>query len=185
MNQTISMPLSGTKQEAREELKRRLAEHLAQLPESTQALHRWMQRFELASLGLIAAAFIAAMYVSINWTAVPGIAIASAWFLFAASFSPAIILMGAHTLLVQADPPVVLPGKAQPFVTGRKAVWSGIGMIVTGLACATFWGLSIYFVPSFTPAMVEPLANILSAGVGILITLAVLRTLVEKATKSH
>ena len=185
MNQTISMPVSGAKQEAREELKRRLAEHVAQLPESTQAAHRWMQRFEAASLGLIAAAFIAAMYVSINWTAVPGIAIATAWFLFAASFSPAMTLMGLHTILVQANPPAVLPGKVEQFVSGRKAVWSGISLLVSGLACAAFWGLAVYFVPSFTVEMVEPLARILSTGIGILIGLTILVSLFQKLARLH
>ena len=185
MNQTISIPVSGAKQEAREELKRQLADHLAQLPESTQTLHRWMRRFEVASLGLIAAAFIAAMYVSINRTAVPGATIAIAWFLFAASFSPAMMLMGAHSILVKADPPVVLPGKVSQFATGRKAVWSGISLLVSGLACAAFWGLAAYFVPSFTVEMVEPLARIVSTGLGILIAFKILHSIYRQITKSQ
>jgi hypothetical protein len=185
MNQTISMPVSASKQEAREELKRRLAQHLAQLPESTQAVHRWLQRLEVASLGLIAAAFIAAMYVSINWTAVHGASIAIAWFLFAASFSPAMIFMGSHTVLLQADPPVVLPGKASQFATGPKAMGSGIALIASGLASAAFWGLAAYFVPSFTAEMVAPLARIVSTGLGILITLKILHSIYRQITKSH
>jgi len=185
MNQSASVQGFGTKKEAREQLKQRLAQYVEQQPESMQAFHRWMKRLELASMTLIAVAFIEAMVVSINWTAVSPTTIPIAWFFFAASVSPTMVLIGIHSIILLAFPPIVLPGKLQKFVTGRDAMWSGWGFILGGLALAAFWGLFAYSVWTLNLAILEPLIGILGVGMGVMIVIGMLLTTYQKIFKSR
>jgi len=126
--------------EAREHLKLQLAEYLAQQPKSTQSAHKSMKRLEVASLAIIAAAFIFALIVSIKWASVPVTAIPASWFLFVASVLPTLLLLGVHAILVKAFPTAVLPGKPNRFVTGDKAVRTGWFLILSSVVGAAIWG---------------------------------------------
>ncbi len=105
MNRVVLVPDSVA--ESKPNLKAQLAQHIEHLPESTQESDRWMKRLEVAGVGVIVAAFIAAMYVSIYWNSVPPMVIPLAWFFFVASVTPTIVLVGIHTLILGAFPPVV------------------------------------------------------------------------------
>ena len=133
---TTNVQEFATGKEAREHLKLQLAQYLEQQPESTQSLHRWMKRLEAASVGIIAAAFIVALYVSVAWKSVPPMVIPIAWFFFAASAAPAMVLVGLHAVILRAFPPIVWPGKPPKFVTGSGAVWTGSAFILLALVVA-------------------------------------------------
>jgi len=185
MNQTASVQGFGTKKEAREQLKQQLAQYVGQQPESTQVFHRWMTRLEMASLAVVAAVFVLAMYLSINWATVPTKTIPTAWFAFPVSFALTMVLVGLHAAILRAFPPVVLPGKVQKFVTGSGAMWAGLGSILTGLAVASFWGLFAYSVWTLNLAMLEPLIGILGVVMGVGIVISMLVTTFQKIFKSR
>ena len=203
MNQTATIQGVGTKKEAREQLKLQLAQYLEQQPASKQAFHRWMKALEVASLVSVTAVFILAMYVSINWTSVPGTAIATAWFAFPGSFSLTVLLLGLHTVILKAFPPVVglhtvalqasspikVPGKQSKFVTGRAAVGRGWGLVVLGVVVGAFWGLFAYSVWTLNMALLEPLIRILGTVMGVGIAISILfmmvYTVIQKISKSR
>jgi hypothetical protein len=176
---------SWTMRERRAEL----ATYLAQQPKSKQVFHKWMQVLEMAGLALIAGAFAVAMYVSINplpavgiyvWTAVPPAAIATAWLAFPVSTVPLMILIGAHTIILRADSPIILPGKSQRFVTGSKAVWAGVGQVVIALAVGAFWGTFAWAVWAGDMGLVATFIRILGTALGVLIPIAMVASMVQK-----
>ena len=185
MNQTTSINSSTTMKAAREQLKSQITHYIEQQPESSQVLHSWMKRLEAASLGLIAAAFIAAIYISINWASMPPNLIPVAWLFYVASATPAIVLVGLHAVILRAFPPIVLPGKVQKFVTGREALLPGWGLILIGLVFGAFWGLFAYSVWTFNMTMLEPLIRVLASVVGIGMAVAILYRMVQKILKSR
>ena len=183
MNQTANVQKFATEKEAKEHFKLQLAEYLGQQPESTQSLHKWMKRLEAAGVGIIVAAFIVAMYVSVAWRSVNPIVIPMAWFFFAASVAPVMIFLGLDAIILRAFPPVMWPGKLPKFVTGSGAVWTGWGFILLALVVAAFWGFFAYSVGTFNLATLEPLVKILSVAVGIGITIRILYTILQKTSK--
>jgi hypothetical protein len=176
--------IQGAVADSKPDLRAQLAEYLAHQPESTQNSHRWMKRLEMAGIGIIVAAFIAAMYVSINWKSVSPMVIPIAWFFFAASVTPTIVLVGIHTLILGAFPPIVLLGKKQKFVTGRAAAGNGWGLILGGVIGAAFWGLIAYAVGTFNVTMLEPLINILGVALSVVIAVAVLFSIYRNISRS-
>ncbi len=183
MNQTTNVQNFATQKEAKENLKLQLAQYLGQLPETTQSLHGWMKRLEMAGVGIIAAAFIVAMVVSIAWKSVNPITIPIAWFVFAASAAPAMIFVGLDAITLQAFPPVVWPGKLPKFVTGSRAVWTGWAFILLALVIAAFWGFFAYAVGTFNMVMLEPLIRILSGVVGVVMTVSILYAMFQKLSQ--
>jgi hypothetical protein len=167
MNKTASIQGLGAEKETKEQLKQKINQYVEQQPESTRTFHKWMKRLEVASLVLIAAAFIVALYVSITWKSVNPTMIAIAWFIFAASASPTLVLVGIHSIVLRAFPAVVLPGKNQKFSTGSGAVWAGWGSILSGLALATLWGLFTYSAWTSNMAMLGTLISILGVALGV------------------
>ncbi|HSF83065.1 MAG TPA: hypothetical protein VLA49_17645 [Anaerolineales bacterium] len=186
MNESVNVPDSATKKEAKEQTSRQLELYLERQSDSRRALHRWMTRLEVASLGIAAAALIMAVYVSIAWKSTPGNLIAVAWFVFIASGMPFIMLVGLHAIILRAFPPIGVPGLSlsQKFLTGAEAVWAGLGYIGLGLAIGAFWGLFAYAVGTVNLDLVETLVNILgvvlAAGIGI----GILSKLYRQVTKS-
>ena len=174
-----------TKKEAKELLKQQIDEYLAAQPESMQKFHKWMKGLDVAGVVLIAAAFILAMYLSINWKAVNPSLIPVAWFLFAISASPLMVLVGIHSLVLRAFPPVILPGKTQTFVTGNKAIWYGAGTILISLVVAAFWGMFAYATWTSNWAMLNPLIRILTSVMGIGITVSILLSIAQKVLKAR
>jgi len=185
MNQTASVQEVITEKGMREQLKQQLAQHVQEQPESTQSFHRWMKVLEAAGLVLIAAAFIAAMYISINWKNVQQIWIPIAWFLFAASAAPTSILIGIHSLILRASPPIVFPGIGKKLVTGRGALWAGWGYIAGGLALAAFWGFFAYATWTQNWALLTPLIGFLGVAMGVMIVVGMLLTTIQKLTQTR
>jgi hypothetical protein len=117
---TTNVQKFATDKEARAYLKAQLADYLAQAPESTRSAHMWMKRVDTAGLGIVIAAFGVALYGSFTWASVNPAMIPVAWFFFATCCSLMIVLTGLHAILIRAYPPVILPGKAQKFVSGSN-----------------------------------------------------------------
>jgi hypothetical protein len=184
MNPTAIVQKFGTKKEAREQLKLQLAHYLERQPESTRLLHKWMKCLDVASLGVIAAAFIVAMVLSIAWESINPLTIPVAWFVFAASPSLTMVLVGLHAMLLRAFPPIVLPGKTRKFITGRTAVWAGLGTVALGLVAGVFWGSFVYAVGTYNLTLIVPLANILGILMGIAIIFQLIHTTPGKISKS-
>jgi hypothetical protein len=186
MNSQVSV--QGPVVESKQDLKAQLAQYVAQQPESTLAFHKWMKCLEVAGAGIMAAAFIAAMYVSVAWKSVNPIVIPVAWFLFAASAAPAMIFVGLDAIILRAFPPVVLPGK-QKFVTGGGAVWTGWAFILLALVVAAFWGFFAYAVGTLNMALIAPLVTILGVlmgvGIAVSIVLSIFQKLIRDISRSR
>jgi len=185
MNPTANAQNAATTKGAGEGLKLHLTQHLEQQPESTQALHRWMKRLMVAGVGIIVAAFIAALFVSVAWKSVNPIMIPLAWFVFAASVAPAMVFLGLDAIILRAFPPVGLPGKLPRFTTGSRAVWTGWAFILGALLVAAFWGFFAYAVATFNMVMLEPLIRILAGVVGVGATISVLYSIYQRANRSR
>jgi hypothetical protein len=177
--------VQGRVAESRQALRAQLAQYVAQQPESTQASHKWMKRLEVAGAGIMAAAFIVAMYVFVAWKSVNPIVIPIAWFFFAASAAPAMIFLGLDAITLRAFPPAVWPGKQQKFRTGSGAVWAGWAFILIALVVAVFWGFFAYSVWTLNLAMLEPLIGILGVVMGVGIVISMLFTTFQKIFKSR
>ncbi len=202
MNSTVSIKEIGTKKEAKEQLKQQLAQYMAQQPESRQAFHRWMKDLEVASLGFVAALFILAMYVSINWTNVPPQAVPTAWFAFVGSFSLTIGLVGLHAIILRAFPPVGglqysmvrgyslirVPRKQSRFVTGREAVIKGWGVVAMGMIAGAFWAVFAYASWTVNMAILTPmitfLAYVLGIGIAFSIVYSIFCSIVRSISRS-
>jgi hypothetical protein len=182
---TTNVQIRATDKEAREQLKLQLAQYLAEQPESIQSLHRRMKRLEMAGAGIVAAAFIVALYVSITWKTVNPTMIPIAWFLFAACLSLIVVLFGLHASLIRAYPPVVFPGKVQQFVSGSGAMWIGVGSIVGGLIMAAVWAGFAYSTATFNLAMIVPLTNTLGVVLSIAIVVSIVYSIFQKASRSR
>ena len=164
-----------------------IADYVAQQPENIQAWHRRMKRLEVGSLGLIVAAFIAALYVSFNWSRFGGATIAAAWFAFPASVSPVLFLIGLHTVILRAYPPIVQLGENKGFRTGRQVSGQGWGMMIVAVISAAFCGLVAYLIWSghltaedFLVAM-----DILGPVVGVGVAIAVIVSLYRRVFRSQ
>ncbi len=185
MNPTANISNLGPEKDAREHLKLLFARYLAEQPESTRATHRWMKRLEAAGMGIVCAAFIIALGVSILWKSVNPLAIPVAWFVFAASFAPALIFSGLDAIFLRATPPSSLTGKTPIFVTGSGAVWIGIGMILLALVLAAFWSFFAYVTITQNWAMLAPMISALGAVLGIGMTISILVAMAQKVFKSR
>ena len=178
MNQ-VSVLKAGSESITKQVFKAKLAQYVAQQPQSKQAFHKWMKILEVASLAIIAGAFTVAIYVSINHTAMPGTTIAAAWFGFPVSVVPLVILVGLHTIVLRASVPSVLSGKPREFVTGSKAVWSGWGLIATALTVGAFWGTLAWAVWSFDMALIGSYARIIGTMLGVVIPASIILGLIS------
>ena len=185
MNHTANVQKFATEKEAKEHFKMQLAEYVDQQPESSQSLHRWMKRLEVAGAGIIAAAFIVAMYVSVAWKSVNPIMIPIAWFVFAASAAPAMIFLGLDAITLRAFPPFLLPGKLPKFVTGSGAVWAGWAFILLALIVAAFWGFFAYAVGTLNMALIVPLVNIVGVVMGVGIVISIVHNLIRDFSRSR
>ncbi len=185
MNPTANAQDAAAAQGASQGLKLHLTQHLEQQPESTRALHRWMKRLMVAGVGIIVAAFIAALYVSIAWKSVNPILIPLAWFAFAASVAPAMLFLGLDAITLRAFPPVVLPGNLPRFMTGSRAVWTGWALMLGAPLVAAFWGFFAYAVGTFNLVMLDPLIRVLGGVVGVGATISVLYSIYQKANRSR
>jgi len=198
MTATGSFPDTVTAKDDREQLKLQLAEYVAEQPESRQAFHKLMKDLEIASLVFVAALFILAMVVSIDWTSVPPQAIPTAWFAFVGSFSLTILLVGLHAIILRAFPPVGglqysmvhgyspvrMPAKQSKFVTGREAVIKGWGVVVMGLIAGAFWAVFGYASWTINMAILTPMITILAYVLGIGIACSIVYSIFSSIFRS-
>ena len=182
---TTTTQKHSTDKYARENLKAQLAEYLSQQPESTLTAHKWMKLVDAAGMGIVIAAFAYALYGSFAWANVNPILIPLAWFGFATCCGLMAMLFGLHAILIRAFPPVILPGKAQKFVSGSAAVWTGIASIIGGLFMAGIWIGFTYVTATANMAMLVPLINILGIFMSIAIIASIVYSIYQKATQSH
>jgi hypothetical protein len=170
----------GAANRSRQERRAQLAQYLAQQPESKQVFHKWMQVLEMASLALIAGALAVAIYVSINWASFPQTAIATAWLAYPVSAVPLMILIGVHAIVLRAYSPSFLLGRSRRFVTGSKAVWSGLGQIVLALVAGAFWGAFAWAVWAGDMGLVATFIRMLGTALGVLIPIAIVASVAQK-----
>ena len=182
---TTNVQKFATDKEAREHLKAQLAEYLTGQSESTQSIHKWMKRVDVAGMGIVVAVFAVALYGSFALASTNPTMIPVAWFAFATSLSLMVILFGLHAMLIRAYPPVILPGKAQKFASGSSAVWIGAASIVGGLILAGLWVAFAYSTATFNLAMIVPLVNILGVVMSIAIVGSIIYSIYQKATQSR
>ena len=198
MNSTVSIQGAGTKKEAKEQLKLQLTKYVAEQPETMQAFHRLMKDLEIASLGFVAALFILALYISIDWTSVPPQAIPTAWFAFVGSFSLTILLVGLHAIILRAFPPVGglqysmvhgyspirVPGKQSKFVTGREAVIKGWGVVLMGVFVGAFWAVFAFASWTVNMAILTPMITILATVLGVGIAISIVYSIFTSIIRS-
>lgn len=182
---TTNVQKLSTNKEAREHLKAQLAEYLAGQSEGTRSAHKWMKLADAVGLGIVVAAFAYALYGSFTWASVNPMMIPIAWFGFAACCGLMATLFGLHAILIRAFPPVILPGKAQKFVSGSAAVWTGIVSILGGLILAGIWIGLAYSTATFNMTMLVPLINVLGVVMSIGIVLSIVYFIYQKASQSH
>jgi hypothetical protein len=145
MNNRVSLNGTVTADE-KPDLGAQIAAYVAQQPKNVQVWHRRMKRLHVAGVFLIAAAFIAALYVSATLTKAEGTTIAAAWLALLVSIMTNLLLYGLHVVILRASPPIALFGENQAFKTGPKAVSEGWGIMFVAVIGTAFWGLVVYVI---------------------------------------
>lgn len=185
MKQVASIQQEVAMDQAKQDLKAQLAEYVAQQPESTRAIHRLMSFLTAASVAVPVGFFIRALYLSIMWKSIDPIQIPVWWLAFVASGTLPILVFGLHAVILRAFPPIILQEKMSQFVTGGKAVASGLGLMLAAAAVAAFWGLFAYSVWTRNLALLEPLIRILAVAVSVAASIHFLSTLFRQISKSQ
>jgi hypothetical protein len=174
---------AGTASEAKPDFRAQLARYVAQQPRSRRTFDRVMKVVELAGLAFVAGYLAWAIYVSINWSVAQHIV--AVWFGFPASIAALLVLVGLHAAGLRAFLPILLPGSTQGFVTGARAVATGLGFAVTLLLASAFWAAFAWGIWTTNWAILEPLAQLLGVLVGIGIVVAVVSDLYKKLLRSR
>ena len=162
---------------SKEEMVDRLARHLEQQPESVQASDKLLKRLEVASLILPVAALAAAIALIATSGASLSESIPAAVFGVWGFFAPCIFLIGLHTIVIRAFPPVRLLMAAQNkkspgLFAGPTAVGMGVFIIVSALvfaACCAMGGYA-FFNPDILNILI-PVIIVFSVGSGLMGTL--------------
>lgn len=198
MKSAVSVPAVGIEAEPKQTLRSQLAEYVSQQPASKQTFHKWMGILEVASLAIPVGVFAIALYLSFRWTVVPTNAIPVAWFCVPLSFTPFLILVGLHAIVLQAFPPNSLMGKTLgvypppagqlgkklQFRVGRQAVLWGWGLIVTALIAAVFWGAFVWAVWSVDMTMISALVQVLGVLLTVGIVVSIAMSVFQKLSRS-
>ena len=183
MKKEMTVQEAGTASEAKPDSRAQLAEYLAQQPQSRRTFDKLMKVLEVAGVALAAGWLAWAIYVSINWS-VPQ-QIVAVWFAFPVSVVALLVLVGVHAAGLGAFFPVILPGGPQEFVTGSKAVTSGVGFAVVSLLAGAFWGAFAWGIWTTNWALLEPLAHVLAVVVGVGVVFAVISDLYKRFFRSR
>jgi hypothetical protein len=157
---------------SKEEMVGRLAHYLEQQPESVRASNKWLKRLEAASLVLPLAALVAAIVLIVTsgaalWQSIPA-AVFAVW----GCLAPCIFLVGLHSVLIRAFPPVGVLMAAQTkspgFFTGSTAVGMGAFIMVAAMFFAACCAMGAY--AFFNPDILEiliPVIIVFSVGSGL------------------
>ena len=174
---------AGAASEAKLDGKAQLAQYLAEQPQSRQTFDKVMKVLELGALALMAGWLAWAIYVSINWSEAKHIA--AIWLSFPVVFSILAILIGVHAAGLRAFPPVAPMSSMQAFVTGSKAVGTGVGFAVTILMAGAFWGAFAYGIWTENLALLMPLIEILVAMIGVGLVIGLVSDLYKRFFRSR
>ncbi|NJD58597.1 MAG: hypothetical protein C3F13_11095 [Anaerolineales bacterium] len=169
--------------ETRNELKSETDRYIDGLPGSHKAFHKVMNYLEVLGMGIIVIAFLFALYFSVAWKTVNPVSIPLAWFTFAACGSLLFILNGVHTAVLGAFPISILPSKASKFVTGVKAMWIGVGLIMGGLSYAAFWVMMAYGTVAANDELLRLLISLLGIALGFGIAISIVLKMVSTTLK--
>jgi len=135
-----------------------------------------MNRLEAAAAGISVAAFVAALYLSVMWKSINPLWIPVAWFAFAATAAPHLILAGLDAIILRVFPTSGTLRNLSKLITGSGAVWIGVGFIVLALVVVAFWGLFAYATMTQNWALLQPLIGFL----GVLMAAAMLLGMAQK-----
>jgi hypothetical protein len=156
------------------ELVKRLARYLEQQPESVRTADKLMRGLEAASLVLPIAGLITAIVLVVTGSASLNQSIPAAIFAVMGCFTPWMFLLGLHSVLIRAFPPVRYlmadqTEKSLGFFTGSTAVGMGVVIMVAALFSAAFCAMGAYafFDPNILDILI-PLIIVFSVGAGIL-----------------
>jgi hypothetical protein len=158
----------------KEELVKRLARYLEQQPESVRAADKVMKGLEAASLVLPIAGLITAIVLIVTGSASLNQSIPASIFAVMGCFTPWMFLLGLHSVLIRAFPPVRYlmaeqTEKSLGFFTGSTAVGMGVFIIVAALffaACCAM-GAYAFFNPNILDILI-PVIIVFSVGSGVL-----------------
>ena len=157
----------------KEELVKKLARYLEQQPESVRAADKVMKALEAASLVLPIAGLITAIVLIVTGSASLNQSIPAAVFAVMGCMAPWIFLIGLHTIVIRAFPPVRYlmaeqTEKSLGFFTGNEAVGMGVFIMVAALFFAACCAMGAY--AFFNPDILEiliPVIIIFSVGTGL------------------
>ena len=154
---------------------------------SQQTFHRWMKRFQAATLGLVVGIFVMALWVSIHWKQAAPFEVAFWWMCFALSGIPFTIFVGLDIIFARGAVIPVQWGngpKRMVTVTGRKAVITGLGIIVAALAWGGFVLAFMYATLFFNWDMLRVTISIFSVVLGMGIVLKIFSSLVRDLSRT-
>ena len=162
------------------------AQYLEQEPESRLTLHRWVKRFQAASVGLAVGVFVKALIVSINWTHAAPLEIPFWWMCFALGGVLPTVCLGLDVIILRA---AVLPIRFDKIrkvvtVTGRQAVIAGMGIILAALAWGGLIVALAYSMVTFNRDMMQVTIGIFTALVGIVFVVQFLSTLIRDLSRT-
>lgn len=155
--------------------------------EAQQKFHHWMKRLQAAMVGLIVGLFVMALYTSINWKQVAPVEVAFWWMLFALSGIPLTILVGLDIIFSRG---AVIPmrwgngPKQLVTVTGRKAVFTGLGIIVAALAWGAFVLALMVSTLSYNWELLRVTISALGTLLGVMIVLKIFTSLVRDISRT-
>lgn len=155
--------------------------------ESKQTFHHWMKRFQAATLGLVVGIFVMALWVSINWKQATPFEVAFWWMCFALSGLPLTIFVGLDIIFAQG---AVIPAqwgagpKRMITVTGRKAVLTGLGIIVAALAWGVFVLALMVATFSLNWDLLRVTISIFGTLLGVVIVLKIISSLIRDISRT-
>lgn len=118
-------------------------QYVQQLPESKQAIHRWLVWLVAAAFIITLGVFVYAIYTSFAWKTVGGINVVNGWMYFFLAGAVGAFLLGLDTLILGATIPLPFGGAKYNFELGPKVALEGWGLIAYGVIMALFVVLSM------------------------------------------
>ena len=155
--------------------------------ESQQTFHRWMKRFQAATVGLIVGLFVMALWTSINWKQAAPFEVAFWWMMFALSGIPLTIFVGLDIIYSRG---AVVPmrwgngPKQMVTLSGRKAVVMGLGVIAAALAWGAFVLALMVAMLSYNWELLRVTISAFGTLLGVMIVLKIFTSLVRDISRT-
>jgi hypothetical protein len=158
---------------SKEEMVGWLTRHLEQQSESVRASDKLMKRLEVASLILPVAALVVAIVLIATSSASLSESIPAAVFGVWGCLAPCIFLIGLHSVVIRAFPPVrylmtTQTEKSPGFFVGGTAVGMGVYIMLAALvfAACSAMGAYAFFNPDILTVLI-PVIIVFSVGSGL------------------